>query len=105
MRVELIADRVLVAADMVLKEGAAIEFEANAVSRASAQGDLPSGSRHWLVSPSFEPPPQPKDTATSAAGFSDELRVTMPAGNGTMNRIVMAASPNGEVHADPGSPG
>ena len=64
---ELIADRVLVAADMVLKEGAAIEFEANAVSRASAQGDLPLGSAYSRMLSSLR-------ATTAAQGYRDVCR-------------------------------
>ena len=79
----------MVAGDMVLKEGAAIEFEANPINNADAHGDLPSGVEHWRMYHHFEPPPQPKDPASFVGGFSDELRMTMPAGTGTMNRVVI----------------
>ena len=92
-QIDVRADRVAVAADLVLENGAAIEFKANLLATPDSTGTPPppqeqalSGSEYWRMYHHF---------GLEEGGFSDELRITMPATPGGTNRVEVGCFADG----------
>jgi hypothetical protein len=85
-QIEFRAERVSVAADMMLRNGSVLEFQPNPVGAETEHNGPLSGRQLWRMYHHFEPPKSdtatgttPSDPTTAASpGFSDEIRITMP---------------------------
>ena len=87
--IDLRAQRVTVAGDLQLRDGSAVTFEPNPVADAKNDPHTAAlvGADHWRMYHHFA-------TATdaagqAAAGFTDELRITMPAAPAGGGRVVV----------------
>jgi hypothetical protein len=82
-RIELRADRVAVAGDLTLRNGAALEFQTNLIGREEAHAAALAGGEFWRIYHHFAPP----DEKSATGDYSDELRVTMPGSPAGGNRV------------------
>ena len=98
-QIELRAERVTVAGDLTLRDGAALQFEANPIplGEADVPAGLLRGSDHWRIYHHFTPPPvpkfepDPKPPTPARPGYSDELRITMPSKPAGANSVVFGS--------------
>lgn len=88
--IDLRAARVMVAGDLVMHKGSAVEFQANSPAATAAHAGELAGAGHWRMYHHFSTPtPTPADP--NPTGFSDELRVTMPAAPAGGGRVVFGS--------------
>lgn len=79
---------VAVESDLLLRRGAALEFEANRVSSTDAHAQELNGAQHWRMYHHFD---TPKPKAGEDPTFSDELRLTMPSQLTSTNSIAIGS--------------
>ncbi len=88
-RLDLRAERVVIDGDMVLRHGAAVQFDLNRLGNESRQLALSGGHDGWRMYRNFQPPDpaktkpstdeKKKEPPRAPGSFSDQLRITMPA--------------------------